>query len=468
MRTRRRAVVGFICLAISVAACTARSAPTSPSELTPHPNATEPSGVTGSPPAEPAFEPEPGDARQIDLARRRIDHIVFVVKENRTFDHLFGRFPGADGVTEGERCDGSTIPLARARDDSPGAVHDFTGGLLAINGGRMNCFDRLDGGLRAETYTQYLPADIPHYFRLARSFALADRFFSSTYGPTFIEHFWTVASTTNRYVDNERPPRGDGGADGAIGGYCDDPTERILSFPRLDAGARATIFDLEERTEIEELEREWFVPRWPCDDVRTLPDLLERNDISWRYYTSSSPYHQAFKTIPHVRYGPMWRKIVPTSTFLDDLEAGDLPAVSWLIPPTPVSDHPAYGSLCDGENWTVEVMNAIMASPEWERTAVFITWDDFGGFYDHVSPPHVDIYGYGPRVPLLIVSPWAERRSVFSETSDFSSVLRFIERVHDLPALTARDRDANDQMTAFDFAQRPIEGFSMSPRACPS
>ena len=135
----------------------------------------------------------------------------------------------------------------------------------------------------------------------------------------------------------------------------------------------------------------------------------------------------------------MWANVVPTSTFVEDLEAGRLPAVSWLIPETPMSDHPAYGSLCEGENWTVEVMNAIMASPEWDRTAVFLTWDDFGGFYDHVPPPHVDIYGYGPRVPLVIISPWAARRSVFSETADFSSVLRFIERVHDLPALTAKD-----------------------------
>jgi phospholipase C len=162
----------------------------------------------------------------------------------------------------------------------------------------------------------------------------------------------------------------------------------------------------------------------------------------------------------------MWDQVVPTSSFLPDLEAGDLPAVSWLVPPTPVSDHPGYGSMCEGENWSVRMMNAIMASPEWRHTAVFMTWDDFGGFYDHVAPPHVDIYGYGPRVPLLIMSPWVPPGSVFSETSDFSSVLRFIERVHRLPALTDRDRHANDLMTAFDFGQRPIEGFALEPRRC--
>jgi hypothetical protein len=102
--------------------------------------------------------------------------------------------------------------------------------------------------------------------------------------------------------------------------------------------------------------------------------------------------------------------------------------VTWLIPPTDVSDHPGFGSFCDGRNWTVRILNAIMTSRFWPRTAVVLTWDDFGGFYDHVPPPHVDIYGMGPRVPALIISPWARRGYIFHETAEFSSVLKLTPR----------------------------------------
>ncbi len=412
------------------------------------------------PPAEPATQAEVADAR------RRIDHVIFLVKENRTFDHLFGRFPGADGTTEGVLCDGTVVELTRAADASPGANHSFLGAIEAINGGRMNCFDQLDGGAGGRTYTQYHADQIPNYWRYAREFTLGDAFFSSVYGPTFIEHYFMVASQTNRYVDNQRPLQGQGGDDGTLGGYCDDRSERIWSFPRLDQPDERTIYRLEERAKTEEIEEDWFIERWPCSDVTTLPDLLEDDGISWKYYTSDSPYHQAFKTIPHVRYGPMFRKVVSNDEFLPDLRGGDLPAVSWLIPPTDVSDHPGYGVLCVGENWTTKIINAVMQSPEWERTAIFLTWDDFGGFYDHVPPPHVDVYGFGPRVPLLVISPYAKRGFIFSEVADFSSVLRFIETLHGLPALSARDRRANDLFGTFDFTQTPRDPIVVPERDC--
>jgi len=171
-------------------------------------------------------------------------------------------------------------------------------------------------------------------------------------------------------------------------------------------------------------------------------------------------------TIPHIRYGPMWRDVVDTSTFLPDVAAGRLPAVSWLLPPTPVSDHPDYGDLCAGENWTVQTVNAIMRSPSWRHTAIFLTWDDFGGFYDHVAPPHLDVYGDGPRVPLIVISPYARPGYIFHETSDFTSVLRFIEELHGLPALTERDAQANDLLGAFDFHQRPLPPLVLPQRDC--
>jgi phospholipase C len=405
-------------------------------------------------------------AAQWRLARRKITHVVYLVKENRTFDTFFGTFPGADGATRGELCDGTTTALERATDDQAGATHSFMAGITAINGGRMNCFDRIDGGEGGATYVQYAKDQIPNYWAYAKAFTLGDAFFSSSYGPTFVEHFWLVASSSNRFIDNERPLEGQGGDDGVLGGYCDDPSERIYSFPRLSEADERTVFDLEERANVEALERDWVIERWPCADIETVPDLLERAGVSWKYYLSDTPYFDVMGTIPHIRYGPMWDDVVDNATFLRDVRSGHLPEVSWLMPPTSLSDHPGYGHLCDGENWTVRTIDAIMRSPEWKHTAIFLTWDDFGGFYDHVPPPHVDVYGYGPRVPLLVISPYARSGHVFHETSDFTSVLRFIEKLHGTPSLGRRDATANDLIGAFDFTQEPLDPLMLQERDC--
>ena len=149
------------------------------------------------------------------------------MKENRTFDTFYGTFPGADGATQGQLCDGTTIQLKQATDDQAGATHSFMAGIKAINGGQMNCFDQIDGGQGGATYVQYAKDQIPNYWAYAKAFTLGDEFFSSSYGPTFVEHFWLVASSSNRFIDNERPLEGQGGDDGQLGGYCDDPSERI-------------------------------------------------------------------------------------------------------------------------------------------------------------------------------------------------------------------------------------------------
>ena len=145
---------------------------------------------------------------------------MFLVKENRTFDTMFGTFPGADGATSGATCDGQTMPLGRAKDRTPDAGHSFADGISAINGGMMNCFNPLG-------YVQYQRADIPNYWRYAQHFTLADHFFSSIYGPTGVEHLWTFASQSDRFVDHERPGQfGTGRRE-----FCDDPTELAFSLP---------------------------------------------------------------------------------------------------------------------------------------------------------------------------------------------------------------------------------------------
>jgi phospholipase C len=406
----------------------------------------------------------PDHASQLRLAQQKITKIVFLVKENRTFDTMFGLYPGADGATTGKTCDGSTVPLAEAHSNSPGAKHSFLSGIQVIDGGKMDCFDQAEGGGNGVPYVQYHGDEIPNYWSYAQHFTLGDRFFSSAYGPTFVEHFWIVASTSNRYISNEHPDQA--GDDNIKGGYCDDPTERIQSFPVMTPSQKQVVYGLEERGDIATLDSDWLTTRWPCDDIKVLPDLLQRASVSWKYYLEQIPIWDVMGTIPHIRYGPMWKNIVGNESFVSDLQAGKLPDVSWLLPPVQQSDHPDYGTMCDGENWTVNTINAIMQSPEWAHTAIFLTWDDYGGFYDHVPPPHVDVYGYGPRVPLLVISPYARAGYIFHQPSEFSSVLRFIEELHGLPSLGRRDAEANDLLDAFNFRQKPLPPLSLTPRDC--
>jgi phospholipase C len=397
------------------------------------------------------------------MARRKIRHIIFLVKENRTFDHLFGLFPGADGVTEGMTCDGTVVPLRRASDDSLGPNHSFSSALISVNGGRMNCFDQIWDGRELQSYVQYERSQIPNYWAYARRFVLADRFFSSAYGPTLVEHLEIVAAQTDGFVDNER--EGDWGAGGS-GDYCEDRAERVLSFRELTPGEEGDAYRLEEEAKPAVLAKRYWFERWPCTDIRVLPDLLERRGISWRYYMGPAPFYDALRMIRHVRFGPMWENVGDASTFVPDVRGGRLPAVSWLMPPVALSDHPGYNGICPGENWPVKTINALMRSEEWSHMAIVLTWDDFGGFYDHVPPPHLDLYGLGPRVPAIVISPWARRGFIDHQTMEFASVLKLIEVVFDLPSLTARDRNADDMLQAFSFTQEPQPPLILEPRDC--
>jgi phospholipase C len=141
-------------------------------------------------------------------------------------------------------------------------------------------------------------------------------------------------------------------------------------------------------------------------------------------------------------------------TVIGDIRANRLPPVTWITPRYEVSEHPQY-NFCLGENWSTQVIDAIMRSPMWKDTAIFVTWDDYGGFYDHVPPPQVDGFGLGIRVPLLIISPYARNGVIDHQVGEFSSVLRFIEGNWGLTQLTDRDRDATDLSYDFDFTKRP-------------
>ena len=180
--------------------------------------------------------------------------------------------------------------------------------------------------------------------------------------------------------------------------------------------------------------------------------------ISFQYLMDQASKAWAIR---HVRFGPEWQKVQDPENFLTDIKKRQLPAVSWLVPPESYNEHPGGPSVCAGENWTIQQLNGIMQSPYWSSTAVVIVWDDFGGFYDHVPPPHFDIMGLGPRTPALIISPWTKQGSnpnggsIDHTTYEFSSVLRFMEDLHNLPAMTKRDAQASPLSGAFDFTDPP-------------
>lgn len=407
-----------------------------------------------------------------------IEHVVFIVKENRSFNHYFATYPGAVGSTTGKtmRCDeqtcvrGPDVPLSVAPDVMPVDIgHCFLCGLVAVNGGEMNGFNRMNAtrplrpgesgifyGHDMNGYTYLRRSEIPNYWAYADRFVLADHFFTSMYGPTFPEHLFTVAATANLIVGNKVSRAG-------VGGYCDDEGEHAPRFEDdLTRQQLDRVYFLEEHITkdaryVDQIKGLWERYRL-CFDIQILPDLLEREGVSWKYYATLNGWNNALQAIRHVRFGPMWKRVQPPENFVRDARTGHLPEVSWIVPPSPYDEHPGSGkSACSGENWTVQQVNAVMRSDDWRSTVIIVVWDDFGGFYDPVAPPHVDIMGLGPRTPALIISPYADQGdnrlggTVDHTTYEFSSVVRFIELLHGLEPMTPRDAAADPLSGALDL-----------------
>jgi phospholipase C len=395
------------------------------------------------PPLAYGVAPEPFDAGRLETATP-IKHVVFVIKENRTFDHLYGRFPGANGVTVGMD-QGQPRTLTRALDALPTDIkHCYQCSLQAWNEGRMDGFATISAAADRYAYTQYLPGELPNYWRWAERYVLFDNFFASAQGPSFPNHLYTIAAQSGGAHEN--PPqspellREHHRATGLFKSWgCD-------ALP----SAYVPVFDSEGRSK--------KVP--PCFDFLTEGDLLTRAGIPWAYYAATQFQNgyiwSAYTAIRHIREDPkVWQShVFPVDDFVEHARDGLLQPVTWVTPRFELSDHPEY-SMCHGENWTTRVVNAVMESPQWEQTAIFLTWDDYGGFYDHVPPPQVDDFGFGIRVPLLVISPYAKTGHVSTELGEFSSVLRFVEDNFGLTQLTHRDREATPLMSAFDFTQAP-------------
>ncbi len=381
-----------------------------------------------------------------------IQHIVFIIKENRSFDNYFGQYPGANGATTGVTSYGAVVPLLETPDYAfPfDPEHGWASGNEAIDGGKMDRFDLLaDANINGQGYMGYTQASqsqIPNYWAYAQNYVLADNAFSSIQSDSFTNHLFTVAAQDNGAIFITGPTNST--ESGSFG--CDAP-----------AGTAGLIADAQGN----------ISKQFPCWDIQTLADSLQSAGVSWKYYAPPQGARgYSFSTldaINHIRNGPLWTtNVAKDSTFVSDAAKG-LPAVSWLVTGGAASEHPRNGALCAGENWTVQQINAIMNGPDWNSTAIFLAWDDFGGMYDHVPPPVVDNWGLGPRVPFLIISPYAKQGYISHTQYEFSSVLKFIEERFGLSPLTQRDANANDTTDSFDFTQNPRPPMLLTTRTCP-
>ncbi len=328
------------------------------------------------------------------------------MKENHAFDNYFGTFPGADGfpanVSLPDGMGGTVSPHWLSSIPFADLPHDRGAMLQDYDNGRNDMFavvaDNVSPGLGAYSVGYYDARQIPGYWSLAANFTLADHYFAPVFGPT-------------------------------------DPN-RLYSFAGQSGGLLGNNIT------------------YTTVDVPTIFDQLQAKGVSWNYYYSSvlvsyaPPYYLA-----HIRNNrTLLSRLVPLSQFSTDVASGNLPNVSYVDPESDyaVSEHPPW-NVSVGDAWTSQVVASIMASRDWPTTAILLTWDEAGGFYDHVPPPQVDAYGEGFRVPMIVISPYAKRHFVDQEVKDHTSMMKFIATNWGLPSLTPRESQASDMFSAFTF-----------------
>ncbi len=328
-----------------------------------------------------------------------LKNIVVLMQENRSFDHYFGLFPGAEGLPScAPLTHASSLCLAAPPHDIPTARTEAAGGFEAV------------GGAAALTY--YTGRDLPYYWALAGRFTLCDHYFCSALGGTAINRTFSVAA--------------------AAGSVRDNDTLVTATLPNLN-----------------------------------IADRLDEAGIDWRCYQAHAP---------DSGYNPFWffagrrsdpRAARPFTEFLADAAAGRLPPVSWIATEDPLSEH-GPDDISWGERFVALCTNRLAASPQWKDSALVLSHDENGGFYDHLPPPRVDELGLGFRVPAIVVSPYAKPGHVSSAIYEHCSTLALIERTFGLKPMASRDAAANPFEDAFDFGhpepgwidypERPLDG----------
>jgi acid phosphatase len=434
---------------------------------------------------------------EVDPASAPIDHLLVIYLENHTFDNLFGLFPGANGVTSR----GASVrqvdktgkayaslpqvtigypypprPDPRFPKKPPNApfridryvpidqivempVHRYYPNILQIAGGTNDRFVSWgDSGALPMGYfdTTKLPL-----YPYARRYVLADNWFTSAFGGSWLNHLWLVCACTGTF------PHAPG---------------KLVADPVVDGSGR--VVDLRrdgsvspDGFAVDHLEP--FNPpyqagtpddeRVPPQTMPTIGDRLSDAGISWAWYSegwddavaghpaASFTFHQQ-PFVYFARYAPGTKDRAEHLKDAKDLRKalrdGTLPSVAWFKPLNVYTDNAGEGSMIVAENRVIKLIEAVKASPVWPRTAIVITWDDYGGFFDHVPPPVIDRWGPSNRVPTIIISPWAKRSYIDSTQYETVSLLKFIEWRWGVAPLAPRDTRANNILAAFDFTAR--------------
>ncbi len=415
----------------------------------------------------------------------KINHVVIVFQENRTPDNLFHDpvliSRGADIASSGQMHDGSTVQLAPVSLVTDYDLeHSHRAFLHAWNNGTMNGADLVGvecqpGSLNCPPPCPHQPAppcpqyqyvqqsDVQPYFTLAETYTFGDRMFQTNQGPSFPAHQYIIGGTS---------------AISETSTICvtSNPSHNVSNGVPL-AGCLAPV-----GSQVNAIDTSQPDPNTPettitqlCYEHPTLTDLLDASNISWKYYTPSAGSiwtapdaieHMCGPNIPPPNatecVAPEWTNHVELrkAQILNDIANAQLPAVSWVIPGGAASDH-ASGNDGSGPSWVASVVNAIGLSPYWADTAIIVTWDDWGGWYDHVPPPQIrDSYEYGLRVPLIVISPFAKPAHISHVNHDFGSILKFTETVFSLgeidPAVGFADSRSDDLSDCFNFNQTPL------------
>ncbi len=377
----------------------------------------------------------------------KITHVIFVVQENRSFDNLFQGYPRADTVAKGLNSYGQTIALQPSSlkniyiiDHSGYAMFAACNGTGTLPGTkcRMNGFNNeISYGGPSNPQYVYVPHDESKpYFDMAHEWVVGDRMFASQLDESFVAHQYVIAAQAASSVDLPASLIW-----GCAGGKYDTVAtitqNRSLYGPQQQA----------------------------CFDYPTLGDELDAAHLSWHFYAArygndaggNGGTWSAYQAIRHVFKGPDWRRDVvsPNWRFISDVRAGKLSNFTWITPECAESDHLECGGGY-GPSWVAAIVDTVGASKFWKSTAIFVQWDDWGGFYDHVAPSYKDYDGVGFRVPLLVISPYAKKDHVSHVHYETASVLRFAEDLYGLPQLAAADkRAASPARDGFDFSQSP-------------
>ncbi|HTP19819.1 MAG TPA: alkaline phosphatase family protein [Solirubrobacteraceae bacterium] len=422
----------------------------------------------------------------------KIRHVVIITQENRSFDTYFGTYPGADGIPGlagnpgsvpcvPDSLTGGCVRPYHDRDDrSVGGPHSYDNAVADVNGGKMDGFvsqqesgmvscDQTfnpacgNGGGAPDVMGYHTAADIPNYWAYAHDFVLQDHMFESVESWSLPAHLYLV-SEWSAYCSLENDPQS-----------CRNAVQHPQNPPDF---ARRIGNPLPTN------------PNYAWTDLTW---LLHKYGVSWAYYVdkgsqpdcddnaamSCAPVSQTAQTpgiwnpLPYftdVQQDDQLGNIQGLPNFFRALNKGDLPAVSWVTPNGAVSEHPP-GLISAGETYVTGLINAIMRSPEWSSTAIFLTWDDWGGFYDNVVPPKVDALGYGLRVPAMVISPYAKQGYIDHQTLSFDAYTKFIEddflggqrlnpktdgRPDPRPDVREDEPELGDLQNDFDFNQTPL------------